>query len=113
LCFVRKFRPNLIHQIERRKELKQKKEEGGEKDLPGDEPEAGLPGDEGATEMMIEGAAEVAEDNEAAGLRSQLDDGYISPENPTWKSSNCVQVPILPKVTNIGLPTHVCNYKYL
>lgn len=66
-----------------RKELKGKTAEGREDNDGGD------PGEEMATEMMIEGAAQAAEDDEA-GIRSQLDDGYISPENPTWKSSNHV-----------------------
>jgi len=48
-------------------------------DAPGDD----APGEEMATEMMIEGAAQAAEDDQE-GHRSQLDDGYISPENPTW-----------------------------
>ena len=50
-----------------------------------------LPGEAEATEMLIEGAAQAREEDQ--GAQSQLDDGYISPENPTWKSSNtaCIQ----------------------
>ncbi len=56
-----------------------------------DKVDTDLPGEAEATEMMIEGAAQAREEDE--GAQSQLDDGYISPENPTWKSSNtaCIQ----------------------
>ena len=68
-----------------RKEMKKRQAGAGADPDAGDD--NGEPGEEMGTEMMIEGAAPAAEDDEG-GLRSQLDDGYISPENPTWRSSN-------------------------
>ena len=85
---VNLMRTEVIHEI-----IEEEEEEGEEQEETEQSAEKAddSPGEEQATEMMIEGAAQAREEDE--GARSQLDDGYISPENPTWRSSNttCMQ----------------------